>query len=294
MGRAIVVGVAASSADTDRALDWAAAEAGRRGVPLRLVHSMGGLLARMVSSPDLARATLTAAAQDVLDQAAARVAVVAPDVHVDTVVDLDASAPTSLLAAAADAEMLVLGSHDRTALGDVLVSSATPEIVKRAAGPVVVVRPHASYSWQAARADVVIGVDGSTTSSRAVAWAFQEASLWKTGVTAVHVWGIAVVGGSEPTMYGLLEPAQLERAEQEHAALLSESLAGWREEWPNVAVHEALVRGHPGQALVEASARARLLVVGTRGHGGFPGLLLGSVSSAVVHHAHCPVMVVRP
>ena len=106
-----------------------------------------------------------------LDQAAARVAVVAPDVHVDTVVDLDASAPTSLLAAAADAEMLVLGSHDRTALGE---------------------------------------------------WAFQEAYLWKTGVTAVHVWGVAVVGGSEPTMYGLLEPAQLERAEQEHAALLSE------------------------------------------------------------------------
>ena len=110
----------------------------------------------------------------------------------------------------------------------------------------------------------MVGVDGSTTSRRAVAWAFQEASLWKTGVTAVHAWGMAGVGGSEPTMYGLLEPAQLERAEQEHAALLSESLAGWREEWPNVAVHEALVRGHPGQALVEASARARLLVVGTR------------------------------
>ena len=239
---------------------------------------------------------MTAAAQDVLDQAAARVAVVAPDVHVDTVVDLDASAPTSLIAAAADAEMLVLGSHDRTALGDVLVSSATSEIVKRAPGPVVVVRPHATYSVGSAggRAGVVIGVDGSMTSSRAVAWAFQEASLWNTGVTAVHVWGMAGVGGSEPTMYGLLEPAQLERAEQEHAAMLSESLAGWREEWPNVAVHEALVRGHPGQALVEASARARLLVVGTRGHGGFPGLLFGSVSSAVVHHAHCPVMVVRP
>ena len=115
MGWAIVVGVAASSADTDRGLDWAAAEASRRHGPLRPVHSMGVLLARMVSSPDHARATVTAAAQDVLDQAATRVAVVAPDIHVDTVVDLDASPPTLLLAWAADAEMLVLGSHDRTA-----------------------------------------------------------------------------------------------------------------------------------------------------------------------------------
>ncbi len=80
---------------------------------------------------------------------------------------------------------------------------------------------------------------------------------------------------------------------QEERRLLSEALAGHRERHPDVAVEHETVHGPTREALIEASRTARLVVVGARGRGGFSGLLLGSVSQALLHHAHCPVAVVR-
>ncbi len=75
--------------------------------------------------------------------------------------------------------------------------------------------------------------------------------------------------------------------------MLAEALGGLGEKYPDVTVHRELVRGRVRHSLIEASADAGLVVVGARGHGGFTGLLLGSVSQALLHHAHCPVAVVR-
>jgi nucleotide-binding universal stress UspA family protein len=119
---------------------------------------------------------------------------------------------------------------------------------------------------------VVVGVDGSAGSGAAVGFAFEEAARRGTGLTAVHAWGA------------------LEGAE---SRVLSESLAGWSQRYPEVAVRQELVRGRPAAALIEQSRSAQLVVTGARGRGSFAGLLLGSVSQAVLHHAECPVVVVR-
>jgi hypothetical protein len=110
---------------------------------------------------------------------------------------------------------------------------------------------------------VVAGVDGSESGVQAVRWAAAEASRR-------HL---------------------LLRLERE---VLAERLAGWSEKYPEVSVRRLVVRDRPARALVEESGRAQLVVVGARGRGGFRGMLLGSVSQALLHHSHCPVAVVRP
>jgi nucleotide-binding universal stress UspA family protein len=81
--------------------------------------------------------------------------------------------------------------------------------------------------------------------------------------------------------------------EGDEARVLAEALAGWADKYPDVVVRQRLVRRGPRRALIDASRRAQLVVVGTRGRGGFAGLLLGSVSQALLHHAAGPVVVVR-
>ena len=115
MRRPIVVGVTVAQTDTNRAVEWAATEAARRQAPLRLVHSVGRLLQTLAGAPQRLRTDLVTLGPDALAQAAARVAPQAPDVRVETAMDVDTSPSTTLLAEAAEAEMLVLGSHERTA-----------------------------------------------------------------------------------------------------------------------------------------------------------------------------------
>lgn len=292
MRRFLVVGI--DDPDQSAApLEWAAAEAARRRLPLRLLHTQPRMLSGFLSEYELMRRELRDAGERLLATAVDRVAALAPDVEVQPVVELDQLPAEALLASAADAELLVLGSRGRSAIGDVLASSATSGVLKRAPCPVVVVRPPRDGVTGPPTGPVVVGVDGSELSVGAVALAFREASLWETSLVAVHAWSAPSVTASELAAYGLSEPDTVEPTRQVHAALLSESLAGWREKHPDVQVVESLVRGHPSQALIDASADARLLVTGTRGRGGFAGMLLGSVSSAALHHAHCPVMISR-
>ena len=127
----------------------------------------------------------------------------------------------------------------------------------------------------------VVGVDGSPHSAAAVDFAFEEASLRGAALRALYVWHIPLLGV-------LGESAAL----QECRRLLSETVAGRTAAHPEVELRHEVVKGHPVQELTEASAHALGLVVGTRGRGGFGGMRLGSVSQGVLHHAHCPVLVV--
>jgi nucleotide-binding universal stress UspA family protein len=119
----------------------------------------------------------------------------------------------------------------------------------------------------------------------------QQAALRGSDLTVVHAWEVWLVEGA----LALNAPMEVwEKFADERVALTTEAVAGWTEQYPNIEVHTKIVRGRPADALLKTSAEADLLVVGTRGHGGFLGLMLGSVSRAVLHLAECPVAVVPP
>jgi nucleotide-binding universal stress UspA family protein len=134
-----------------------------------------------------------------------------------------------------------------------------------------------------------VGVDTDEHSAAAVAMAFAEASRRSAPLVAVHAWWHDV-----PEY--LIDAWTLERGEQEAVESrrleMSEMLAGGRADHPDVDVREVITRDTTVAALCTAAEDAQLLVVGTRGHGGFRGLLLGSVSTRLIHRSPCPLLVV--
>jgi nucleotide-binding universal stress UspA family protein len=134
---------------------------------------------------------------------------------------------------------------------------------------------------------IVVGVDGSEPSVRALHWAAQQAGLTGASLEAVTTW-------QWPSSYGWGPPLPDDyRPDQVAAAVLEELVAPVRAAHPALDLRVRVVEGHPAQVLVEASRDADLLVVGSRGHGEFAGMLLGSVSEFLVTRSHCPVAVVR-
>jgi nucleotide-binding universal stress UspA family protein len=177
--------------------------------------------------------------------------------------------PDRLLAEAADAALIVVGSTGFLAMTTLATGSTAMEVAVRADVPVVVVRPGLPDVPPGPSAGrVVVGTDGTALSEAAVRFAFAEAHDRDCGVTVVHV---------------------VEREEQRAAA--EPVLAAFAERDRDV--RTALRVGLSSRELIEESAGAELLVVGSRGRAGLSGMLLGSVSQAVVHRAHCPVAVVR-
>ena len=136
----------------------------------------------------------------------------------------------------------------------------------------------------------MVGVDGSDLSNEATGYAFEQASGRGLGLTVLHAWS-ANVYTSGVALTALSEPWRELAAEQER--ITSEAIAQWAATFPNVDVLIRVTQGRPADVLVDASAGAELVVVGSRGRGGFRGLLLGSVSRGVLHQAHCPVAVLR-
>src|SRR5579864_4992969 len=140
---------------------------------------------------------------------------------------------------------------------------------------------------------IVVGVDGSKESKRAVAWALEEGGTHKDAVLLVHAWqypAILTMSYAGPTVPVFVR----DDVEKLSHDLLERAADEARARAPGVNVSTRLVEGHAGDALADASAGARLLVVGSRGLGGFKGLLMGSVSTACAHHARCPVVIVPP
>ena len=134
---------------------------------------------------------------------------------------------------------------------------------------------------------IVVGVDGSEASSRALRWALDEARLRGSRLTAVHVWLFAGVG----VRHGWF-PLAYDDFRRDAEAVLAEAVAAAVETAPGVEVEQRVVEGVPAERLVAAAADAEMLVVGSRGLGGFSGLLLGSVGQQCAQHARCPVVIV--
>jgi nucleotide-binding universal stress UspA family protein len=289
----VVVGLDGSDAALV-ALDWATDEAARRGLPLVVVHAWSIPLPPVPMGPAVAGPSddaLRDAAQQLLDEGVRHASERAPDVEVTG--DLHASPPaTALMTASKDAELLVVGSRGLDSFSELLVGSVSVQVATHASCPVVVVHvPKAGVVPGPDAGRVVVGIDGSELSVDAVHAAFAAASLRKAGLTIIHAW--AAPNFDAP---GTAVPTELvlEEVEQDELRAMAETVAGLREEYPDVGVEQRLVHGKASKVLIDASRGAELVVVGSRGRGGFASLLLGSVSHAVLHHAHCPALVVRP
>ncbi|MGV9563337.1 universal stress protein [Streptomyces sp. NPDC003480] len=281
--RPIVVGV-----DPDPArrtvLAWAADEAERRGIPLRLVHveSVPTTELRRWEVPaswEARNRALHAAGEQVLKEAAAFAADRRPRVEVSAL-PVEGYPAQILQEQSHDATAVVLGSRHlnrvKGLFGSVPVALS---VLAHARCPVVVV-PEPEHLPRR-RPYLVVGVDGSARCAAAVDFAFEEASLHGAALRALYVW--------RPGLLGVLDT---QAARQGCRRVLYESVAGRGAAYPDVELRHELVGGHPAPALTEASADALGLVVGTRGHGALTGSLLGSVSQAVLRHARCPVIAV--
>ncbi|MDU0287612.1 universal stress protein [Saccharothrix longispora] len=282
MSDPIVVGVD-GSASASAATGWAASEAVRHGVPLRLVHAYlppaRGYPGVVLTGHEV-RTAFEQQARLRLDEAAAVARAAAPGVRVETSVVVDTPA-AALVAASQHARQVVLGSRGLGGFTGLLIGSVAVSVAAHGTSPVVVVRDESP-----ADGPVVVGVDGSPTSEEAIAFAFEEASLRGAPLTALIAWTDALVDGARLTV-------DWSQVEQEESRVLAERLAGWQEKYPDTPVDRVVVHDRPARALLDAARTAQLVVVGSRGLGGFAGMLLGSTSQALVHHAPCPLAVVR-
>ena len=180
--------------------------------------------------------------------------------------------------------MIVAGSQGLGAMGRLLLGSVTTGLVHYAHCPVAVIHSDETSAVDN-DAPVLLGIDGSSASEAATALAFDEASRRGVGLRALHVW-------SDVGVFPILGMDWRDREREGHE-ILAERLAGWQERYPEVHVERLLFCDKPSRWLLKESERAQLVVVGSRGRGGFPGMLLGSVSSAVAQSARIPVLVVR-
>lgn len=281
------------SAGSDEALHWAVDEARGRRARLRVVSVFGWApygppvgIGRVQAMPDPREL-----GEEVATRGRARAQQLAPQLEVSTAVHVDLGAAEALVRESDRAQLLVVGSRGRGGFAALVLGSTSTGVAMRASCPVVVVhRGRGGADPSAPGGPVVVGVDGSELSERAVGWAFDAAARRGVGLVAVHAWQPPWATEVEWALADL----DLVRALRQSAAVtLAESLAGWSQERPDVPVEQRVVRAHPVRALTDASGEAQLLVVGSRGRGGFAGSLLGSVSQAALHHADCPVVVVR-
>jgi nucleotide-binding universal stress UspA family protein len=208
----------------------------------------------------------------------------------------EGSAAGFLLSLAPGASVVVVGSRGHSAPMQWVMGSTSHQVALHCPIPVVVVRadsdtksgdvPAVSVSGP-----VVVGIDGSPSSLAALNVAHEFAALHHLRLQVIHSWQAPLSG----TLVGTTEGFDMAMAAQfdEGWRTLHKALTALRASEPPVQITECLQRGSAASTLIEASAQASLMVVGARGRGGFVGLLLGSVSDAVLHHAHSPVMVVR-
>lgn len=278
----IVVGYD-GSADADLALTWAAETAIATGAPVKAV---------VVDDVDTRRLAATTLLESAGDQSSAAEFAAAAErrwkelgIAAASVEVVTGPPVPVLLDHAGDAALLVLGSHGHGRVAEAMIGSVSQHVARHAPCPVVVVRP-ASPS---ASRRIVVGIDGSEASAAALEFACQRAEVTGERVVALHGWRIH---GLPVDRRGYL-PAGVTVDSTAQELMLAECVAGVQPAHPDVDLVQEAVPVAPAQALVDASATASLVVVGSRGHGAFAGLLLGSVSHEVLHRADCPVAVVR-
>ncbi len=287
----VVVGVDGSPG-SKVAVQWAARNAELRNVPLTLVHVVPATAGTWLESslvPAWMRGQRERGRQ-VIDEAVK----IASESCQRGSAQIECEMPSGITVPALvdlskDADLVVVGCLGTGTLRGRHLGSVSSGLVYHAHCPVAVIHDGVQLNADATRAPVVVGIDGSRESELATAIAFDEASRRNVGLTAVHAWSDVNVFDSVLSFPGPGWPA-LRAVEDE---ILAERLAGWGEQYPDVPVCRIVERDEPAHGIVDASESAQLVVVGGHGRGGFAGMLLGSVSAAVVLLARVPVIVAR-
>jgi nucleotide-binding universal stress UspA family protein len=284
----IVVGIDGSTQSL-HALDWAAQEATARGVGLTLVsaYTLPALYAPMLDGgyPGLDDTAIRAGAEQILATAAARVPSSGPDVKTRLVVE---DAAGSLVEASREAGLVVVGTRGRGGFAGRLLGTVSSALPAHAACPTVVVPlRQGRQEATAPPRRIVVGVDGSPSSQVALHQAVDEARLWQADLVAVAAVPIARAAGVLSWLPTAVDTEQILREQETIVTAQVEQVAG------DLDVRCVVLDGTGAELLTKFSADADLVVVGSRGRGGFAGLLLGSTSQAVLHHSACAVMVVN-
>jgi len=264
------------SLGSEQALSWAAREARSRGTVLTVCHACAPgfpVLRDEAAVYDLVRrsgerviASGRQAAQRVMGSGEVRPLLV------------EGSAAAVLCDRSDGADMVVVGSRGHGGVAGLRIGSVSSQVAAHAHGRVVVVRGHWRPAAGYAPGPIVIGADGSAASRAAVDFAFEEATLRDAALLAVCALADA------PSTLG---DARQRREDFEQA------VSRWEKEHPEVAILRRVTLGGARDALLAAAHDAQMLVVGSRGRGGLQGMMLGSVSRAVLDHAPCPVAVVH-
>jgi nucleotide-binding universal stress UspA family protein len=284
--RPVVVGVDGSGS-AYRAVEWAAAEATRRGVPLRLARAFSWTTSDHPTRQSGRVAQYRDQLLEIARQQVARAARIAEDTcpGIETATQVEIGAPIEVLGSEARrAQLLVLGDRGLGGVAGLVLGSVAVALAARGACPVVIVRGETRNT----DGPVVVGIDGSPVSEAALGFAFDAAAVRGAELVALHAWSPTAVDKA------LERVLDWDAVADEEDAVLAERLSGWGQKYPQVTVRRSVVRDGAARALVDASHGAQLVVVGSRGRGNAAGLLLGSVSHGVLHAAHCPVAIVRP
>ncbi len=272
---------------------WAADEAARRQLSLRLLHAYAttpliGVPAYGV--PSDINEGLIEAGTDALAQAVAEVEKQQKDVAFTA--ELVKSDPRpALIEASATSMLTVIGRSGGGRIPEVVLGSVALHVAAHGRSPVAVISAHTP---DPSDGPVLLGVNGSGVSEDAAAYAFDEASRRGAKLDAVLAWDDLAMRG-----FGGGQPEMAVMEDEEEHVVLAEQLAGWRDKFPDVEVEQVVVRGKPAEAILrhaEGLAQGQgpqLIVVGSRGRGGLTGLLLGSTSQRLICHSQWPVVVVR-
>jgi nucleotide-binding universal stress UspA family protein len=265
------------SPGSEQALSWAAREARTRGTALTVCHvwTLGFTVPPdQAAVLDLARRSGEQVIADGLRHAHD---VMPPELVRAWLVE----GPTAnmLCEGGHDADMVVVGAQGRGGVARHLLGSVSSQVAAYAPGRVVIVRGHWRPAGGYVPGPIVVGADGSAASQAAVDFAFEQAALRNAPVLAVHALADAPgsLGGSRNRQEDFEEA--MTRLEKEH---------------PGIAVLRHVAMGGARDALLTAARDAQMLIVGSRGRGGIRGMLLGSVSQALICHAPCPIGVVHP
>ncbi|MFI7587393.1 universal stress protein [Spongisporangium articulatum] len=277
----------------DAAVRWAAREARSRGTWLKILHAVEyALVPGPLGSVPYRADVFEHTTSKVLGEARLLAAGAAPDVQFHTEAVSEATVP-ALVEASREAELLVLGTHGYGELGALALGSTVYPVTSHAACPVVVVRGD-SERRPGLDGPVMVAVDGSPGALVALRFAAEAALRAGASLTVMTVYPMPRYPGWTDSLFDAESPWIFDEGVRKEAQELVRRAADTaRAEHPDLTVGEMVACGHSGATIAHCAQGFGLLVVGTRGHGTFSGLILGSVSHSLLHRAPCPVAVVR-
>ncbi|BCW71150.1 universal stress protein [Arthrobacter sp. NicSoilB8] len=281
MSKAIVVGIN-GSAGSDAAMTWALQRAARDKLPVIAVHAVDD---RWMSPDFQYHELIRESGMELLQKAQTSAGEQAPDVKVDIQLR-HGSGGSVLREVSKEATMIVVGGHEKRRIDGGPMTDRALQVVAASECPVAVVPAKPG----AAAKGVVVGVDGSEESLQAVAFAAAEADLGGDELSVV----LAFKSPARWVEKQLPSSGLAESIVEENRIVLAESVAGLGDKYPDLVVHQRLeTNTEPAKALVDIAADARLLVIGSRGRGGFSRTVLGSTAHAVLLNVPCPTIVTR-